>query len=153
MDDELLLSEELIFDHLKGNFEEIMKVVVDYLYKHKIVKETYYDSLMQREKEYPTGLECMSGNIAIPHTYSEHCNRSALVIIRPDEEVMFTKMDDHSERIACKLIILMVINDAEQQLTMLRKLMTLLQSAEEYEVLVSEPSHKRVVEVLKKACQ
>ena len=48
--------------------EEVIKIAADELYKRGIVKEDFYEHVMLREKEFPTGLATAKYGVAIPHT-------------------------------------------------------------------------------------
>lgn len=152
MSDDLVISEKLIFDGITGGFENMIQTAGAKLQEMGIVKSSYPEAVILREKEYPTGLEGVYGNFAIPHTYSEHCIGSALSIIRPPKPLEFVRMDDHSKSIPCGLIVLLAIDRPEKQLSMLRKLMRAMQDEETFHILESETSSKTVVETLKTIC-
>ena len=152
MSDDLVISEKLIFNGLEGGFENMIYTAGEKLQELGIVKSSYPEAVIIREKEYPTGLEGVHGNFAIPHTYSEHCIGSALSIIRPPKPLQFVRMDDHSKSIPCGLIVLLAIDKPEKQLSMLRKLMRAMQDVEIFHILESERSSKAVVETLRKIC-
>lgn len=152
MKDDLVILEKLIFNDMAGDFDNIILTVGAVLKEMDIVKSSYPEAVILREKEYPTGLAGMHGNFGIPHTYSKHCIGSALSIIRPLEPLEFVRMDDHSESISCDLIVLLAINKPEKQLSTLRKLMKATQDEEIFDVLRNEISSKIVVETLRKIC-
>ena len=68
------------------------------LYRLGYVKDTYTDSVLAREKLFPTGLPTQPVPIAIPHTGSEHVNRSMFCMIVFDNPVMFRQMGSEEER-------------------------------------------------------
>jgi PTS system galactitol-specific IIA component len=49
-------------------WQNVLKIMGDYLYENDYVKETYTNAVIEREKTYPTGLEIPNAiNVAIPH--------------------------------------------------------------------------------------
>ena len=48
------------------------------LYKKGYVKESYTSAILEREKQFPTGLKTPGINIAMPHTYPEHVIKPAI---------------------------------------------------------------------------
>jgi len=152
MKDDIVILEKLIFNNMAGDFENIIRTAGAVLKEMDIVKSSYPEAVILREKEYPTGLAGMHGNFGIPHTYSRHCIESALSIIRPLRPLEFVRMDDHSKSISCDLIVLLAINHPEKQLSMLRKLMKAMQDEKLFNILRNEISSKVVVETLRKIC-
>lgn len=150
--DKLIISKDFIFSQLSGNFEDIVKIVSDKLVGMHIVKESYPEAVISREKEYPTGLMGKFGGFAIPHTYCEHCNRSALTVIRPEMPLRFTRMDDHSDTVDCGLIIMLAIANPQEQLPMLRKLMKAMQNEDDFRILRNEEDAGIVMETLRTIC-
>lgn len=150
--DDITISEELVFSDATGSFEEVIRQVSAKLQQMHIVKDSYPDAVVAREKEYPTGLDGMYGAFAIPHTYSEHCNHSALSVIRPKEPMRFVRMDDHNDTVDCALIVLLAIDDPKKQLPMLRKLMKAMQDEETFRILSQEKCAHVVAETLKTVC-
>ena len=150
--DELIISEKLIFNDMSGSFSQIIRTVSKKLQNMGIVKSSYPEAVIEREKEYPTGLEGLYGNFAIPHTYSEHCIQSALVIIRTSRPMEFVRMDDHGQKIKCELMVLLAISRPEQQLIMLRRLMKAMQNKKVFHILKDEVSGEVVAETLREIC-
>ena len=150
---ELVITKDLIFSQMQGDFSQIVHTVGKRLMEQNIVKESYPEAVIQREAEYPTGLCGKYGGFAIPHTYCEHCLRSALAVVRTNPPMRFTRMDDHSSTVDCGLIVMLAIADAKEQLPMLRKLMKALQDEETFRILSSETKEELVAQKLISACQ
>jgi len=151
--DELIISNELIFSQLTGEFADIVETVSKKLINMDIVRESYPEAILTREKEYPTGLLGKHGGFAIPHTYSKHCKQSAVTLLRPERPLKFTRMDDHNDTVDCGLIVMLAIADPEAQLPMLRKLMKSMQNEEYFRILSTEQNSDVVRETLKKICR
>ncbi len=89
------------------------------LYRLGYVKDTYTDSVLAREKLFPTGLPTQPVPIAIPHTGSEHVNKSMFCMIVFDQPVMFRQMGSEEERIPAEIMMLLAIDGSERHLEFL----------------------------------
>ena len=63
------------------------------LEKRGDVKDSFLNSIIEREKEFPTGLDLGKYKIAIPHTNSEHVNAEKIIFIRNKEKIIFKAKD------------------------------------------------------------
>ena len=52
----------------------------------KIYNDGYIESVIEREKIFPTGLEFPKYCIAIPHTDSKYIKKDAIAIVKPKTE-------------------------------------------------------------------
>jgi len=78
------VREDLILLNVEGETrEDIFKQVAELFVEKGIAKDTYYQGLLDREAEFPTGLPIGDYNIAIPHTYPEHYNDIGICIPSP----------------------------------------------------------------------
>lgn len=122
--------------------EEVIKIAADELYKRGIVKEDFYEHVMLREKEFPTGLATAKYGVAIPHTDSKYVNRSQIEFISLKSPVKFKNMGDVSEDIEVTHIFMIAMSQSHEQSETLTKLMGMFlpyekQLAKQYEVSVS----------------
>lgn len=69
----MLLEKDLIFTEQNfNNRMEIFKFLNENLINLGYVKDSFLEGLVDREKNYPTGLKTSVCGIAIPHTDSIH---------------------------------------------------------------------------------
>jgi len=114
---------EFITYYVNGTREEMLSFLSDKLREKNYVKESYKQSLLEREEKHPTGLALVdSVNIAIPHTDTEFANENVFVIGIPQNEIKFKRIDDSSAELSVDLIFLLVINDPDRYLKFLSKL-------------------------------
>lgn len=146
---EMIVSENFVFTDFDGDFKDVVASVSKKFMDNGIVKESYEKAILAREIEFPTGLEGMHGNFALPHTYCEHCNSSAIAIIRTSKPISFVRMDDHDSTIECQLIVMLAVADPKEQLPLLRKLMKAMQNAEVYRMLTCCKDEQQVADGLK----
>ena len=86
--------------------------------------------VVEREKEYPTGLPGKGINIAIPHTNNKLVNEPAVGVIIPKKAVTFSMMGMKENKFECEVILPLVVKDSHQQIGMLKKMMSIIQDGE-----------------------
>jgi len=106
--------------------DDALKQLADLLLEKGYVKEGYYESVLAREGQYPTGIELEEYNIALPHTFADFVNNAAFVVAGLDTPVKFACMDDDEMFIDVNVIIMMAIKEKTQQVEALRQLMKLV---------------------------
>ena len=102
---------------------EAIHNVAKLLIQHGYVDNDYPELVLKREKEYPTGLLTKSVAIAIPHSFDEkiHGNHVAIGVLK--DSVFFRNMEDVDQNINVKIIFMLAVSKAKEQLEMLKILM------------------------------
>lgn len=108
------------------------------------VKETYQESILNREKMHPTGLMVEDLiNIAIPHTDVEHVLKPSMVVVKhSSDSFKFYRMDDPEIEIPVDVVFLLVVKESEGYVNFLAALTNLFQDAEFIELLASNTPDK-----------
>ena len=81
-----------LFNVEASSSKEVIKIAADELYRRGIVKEDFFEHVLLREKEFPTGLATDKYGIAIPHTDSKYVNRSQIEFVSLKSPVTLTKV-------------------------------------------------------------
>jgi len=90
------------------------------------VKPTYRQGLLDREANFPTGLELGVGyHIAIPHTDAQHVNKSAICLGHLINPVYFQRMDNPEDSVAVEVIFMIALQQQDKQVDILPQLLTL----------------------------
>jgi PTS system galactitol-specific IIA component len=146
-----LLDPRLIFCGLKAkDSEEAIRRIGQVLYERSLVRETFVEAVLEREREMPTGLPLDEMNAAIPHADIEHVIKPALAIATLDKPVPFRVMVDPDETIGVILIFLLALNKPHDQIEMLQKVAMVLQDSALLRDLKRAKSSKEMVEILSK---
>lgn len=116
--------------------EEVFLEIGDKLYKKGMVKQEFVENLIQRESEYPTGLDLTVinpdyGNIAVPHTEGEFVNTTKVVPIKLKNKVTFHNMIQPKQELDVSLLFLILNNNVEQQTQILADIMDFINSLDE----------------------
>lgn len=122
---------ELIVTDVKAkNSEDAIRQVGQYLLKGGFVKDSYIDAVVQRETEYPTGLQLKDIAVAMPHTAGVHVNTPAVCVAKLANPVTFAHMGDPDTTVEAELLFMMAIKDPDAQLETLQKVMGIFTNTE-----------------------
>jgi len=144
-----LLDPELVFCGLKArDSEDAIRRLGQALYKKGLVKETFVEAVLEREKEMPTGLPLNEMNAAIPHADIEHVIEPALAIATLDKPVLFRVMVNPDETVDVTLIFLLALNKPHDQIEMLQKVAMVLQDSGLLRDLKQANSAAEIMEIL-----
>ena len=87
------INKNLVFRNLdfKSN-SEAESFIADKLFEQGYVKQGYKDALLEREKQFPTGLPSSAPAIAIPHANADLVNKTTLAVVTLNKPVTFKNM-------------------------------------------------------------
>ncbi|MBC8587981.1 PTS sugar transporter subunit IIA [Paratissierella segnis] len=126
--DNLFFDKSLIIKGINPTTdEEALHIISKRLFDKKIVKESYTDSIIKREREFPTALELADINIAIPHTTPDHVYTPAIAIGFLENPVSFAVMGEPDRRIPVEMIFMLSITQPKVHLSVLKKLVEIFQ--------------------------
>lgn len=128
----------LRIENAKTNMEVLTRMC-QHLCEKGIVKDTYCEAILERERNFPTGLNTHGINIAIPHADVCHVNMASLCVAVLDPAVDFHAMDEPEDAIAVSLVIMLVLTEPHGHLEMLQKIVGLIQNQEDVkQIIVAE---------------
>lgn len=131
-----LVKINLVADNQKQVIHELSNLLV----KNNCVSEDYADKVLEREKEYPTGLQTKGPAIAIPHAFDDGINGNHVAIGVLSEPVLFNNMEDIDLQVKVKLVFMLAISSSDKQLVMLQFLMKVFQNEQLLNAIVEADS-------------
>src|SRR5690625_3293086 len=141
----LVINEEFITLKLQvSDWKDALTKMSQHLTNEKIVKESFGQAIVDREMIYPTGLQSATIGVAIPHTDSEHVNVQAIYVATLEKPVSFTHMGTDDMDVFVEIIFMLAIKDPNAQLTLLQKLMDILQKEEVLEGIKNSKTKSEV---------
>lgn len=144
-----LLDPELVICNLEAQSpEEALKFLSCKLYEKGLVKETFEQAVLKREREMPTGLPIGDINAAIPHADIEHVIKPSIAIATLAKPLPFRVMVDPDSFVDVKIIFLLALNEPHAQIQMLQTLATILQDSSLLQGLEKARSPKEIIEIL-----
>lgn len=141
-------SQVIIFDEELSR-DQVLKVLADRLYEKGLVKTTYYNAILEREKVFPTGLDVQGINAAIPHC--DICNviDGALCVGVLHKPTQFARMDDPDTEIDVKLIVMMALVEPHGHIEMLQKIIALIQDQDLLKQMTGSNDPKEIYTLIK----
>lgn len=118
--------------------EEVLKTLSELLLKQGFVKEGFYDALLAREKEFPTGLNTDLLGVAIPHTNPDLVATDSLCLAILKEPVIFNEMTNPLGEVKVKVVFLLALTDATKHLKILQRVIEIIKDKETLKELLSK---------------
>ena len=106
-----------------------LKLMAESLFAANLVEASFHQGILEREEMFPTGLAAESYGVAIPHTDSDKVIIPQIAFASLKNPVKFRVMGNKSEEIDVSLIFMLALKKADEQLTMLQKLMEVFQDS------------------------
>lgn len=121
---EMLDTDCVLMDVVAKSDVEVISILADKLYEKGIVKASFKNSVIDREKNFPTGLPTQGIGIAIPHADSVHVLEPSFAIAKLKNPVKFFKMGgEPDEKVDVSIVILMCVVDDKAQVPMIVKIL------------------------------
>lgn len=125
---ELRFDKEVILMHLEAaDYTEVLQHMGENLAKHQYVKDSFIPAIVEREKEFATGLPTAGVSVAIPHTDAVHVNHKTISIATLKKPVDFVIMGEESETTPVQIVFMLAMDEPHSQLKLLQDLMKIFQ--------------------------
>ena len=149
-----LMNPSFIFPNLAvRNYEDVMAQIGGALTREGYTKESYVEALIEREKEFPTGLDVDGYGVAIPHTPVEHVNKTAIAFAVLENPVEFTAMGTDDEFVQVKLVMMLAIagkpGEHGAHIDELQRIMAILQDTALLDKLQNAKSADEIIHLVK----
>ncbi|MGM0239105.1 PTS sugar transporter subunit IIA [Enterococcus sp. AZ103] len=152
-----LFSEDTIYVSEKNSQTAVFEEIYQSLLAKKLVSENFLDNLIEREVNYPTGLDLAPisqelPNIAIPHTESEFVNTTRIVPIKLKKDIPFHNMIQPDEVMNVRFLFMILNQNGEEQSGLLADIMDFINSVEQTELIqfFNEEDPKMIYQFLEK---
>ncbi|MCS5348467.1 PTS sugar transporter subunit IIA [Staphylococcus aureus] len=132
----LIHEENIIINLSATDKESVLSQMSDVLYQNGFVKSTFKDAVIEREKEFATGLPTHLCSVAIPHTDVEHINNRTIGVAILEKEVPFVEMGTLDQQTDVKIVFMLAMEKVDDQLKLLQQLMQIFQSEEKLEQIL-----------------
>lgn len=142
---DVVFDESVILMNVEAeNDEEVLKKIGGNLVDKGLVKDSFVPAIVEREKEYPTGLPTAGVSVAIPHTDVEHVNQKAISVALLDRPVDFHVMGDDAETTPVRIVFMLAMNESHAQLSLLQKLMQIFQDEGLLKKMIEEKDKQQI---------
>jgi galactose PTS system EIIA component len=148
-----LYDKNLIFIENVQEKSEIFTLVGKRLHERGVVKEKFTKSIIERENNYPTGLDLSPvgkglPNVAIPHTEPEFCLRKCIVLVKLLKPILFQNMIAPDKVIDVKYLFFIINNQKGNQTNILSELMSFFTTVENMKKLEQLDSKEEIYQFL-----
>lgn len=145
----MLKIEDIYIDLYVKSKEELFYKMNEIFIEKNYVNKDYLNALLERENNYPTGLEFDGYNVAIPHVDSKYINKQKIIFIRLVQPILFKEMVSCKE-INVNIIVMLLIKDHNLQIDYLIKLMNILSNKNNYHILENELNKEKIKNIFEK---
>lgn len=144
MTDNLMLKEyvkkENVYIAECNSAENLFKYIYKKLYKEGLVKESFLDGIINRENEYPTGLDLSHvsetlPSIALPHTECESVCVDQVIPIRLTNGIIFNDMINPSQEQTVEFVFMILNSNVDSQSQILPAIMDFIRTKTPEELL------------------
>ena len=130
------------------SWEEIISYGSELLLKKGNVKEGYKEKVIERERQFPTGLAGKHMGIAIPHTSADYTLKPSVCVLIPQKPIAFHAMASEADTIDVSIVIQLAVKNGDMQLEMLRRVAQILQDEVLLDHLMEAKDKQEVIRLL-----
>ena len=150
-----LIEKDLIFKVDFVSLDQAFKCLSKIFLERGLVKQGYLEALMEREKNYPTGIDLTAvsqefPNIAIPHTESMYCNATKVIVIKLERDIVSKDMMNPDKDLNVKYLFMILNKDGGEQSNILAKIMEFATNKENISMLAASDSLDSIYDVVNK---
>ncbi len=128
MQQKLLVTSKLIMLNIDlTEKKDILTKMANNLISQKYVKKSFLQAVLEREREFPTGLPTNEVGVAIPHADISHVLKPGIAVASLKNPVKFDVMGNPEEQIDVKLVFMLAIKDPDLQINILKQLVSIFQ--------------------------
>ena len=114
------------------------------------IKAEYIEAVMEREKNFPTGIALAGAAIAIPHATPEGMVlKDGIAVARLANKVEFHSMEDPDDTVEAELVFMLSVKDPGQHLDVLNALFTTFQNEDVVDKLIKSNKAQDIYTILK----
>lgn len=133
---DMLFRELVQLDMPVNNQTELFQNMANVLYEKGFVKDTYLESLLVREENYPTALPVEPYPVAIPHTNVEHIIRPFIAPVRLKEPIEWREMANNDAIHQVRFVFMLGFLKSDEHVELLQVLVENFQDEELMQKLV-----------------
>lgn len=128
--------------------KDILIFLAEQLAQAGYVKDTYKDGILKREEIYPTGLFTGAINVAVPHTDCIHVNEDSIAVGLLNRPVNFKAMDNPEKDVPVSIVMMLALQKAHGQITMLQKILALVKEQELLKNLLKMNDLQKIYQII-----
>ena len=115
-----LIEDLIFFDVEADNQIDLLEKMSNILHERGYVTADYKDSIIKREKLYPTGLKLEEIQFAIPHTDADLVIKPGVAFVQLKNRVRFTEMATFDGIVDAKVVFMLLLHKDGSQVELLQ---------------------------------
>lgn len=148
MDINNLIKEELIsISEDSLNKEQAINYLGDIMVENNYIKKEYIYDVLEREVNFPTGLELQNIGIAIPHANPDNVLSSGISVLKLKDKVVFSGMENGND-VYVDMIFMLALNNSNDHIKMLQNLFVMFQKEEVMENLINSKTIEEIKSII-----
>ncbi|MBS4210477.1 PTS sugar transporter subunit IIA [Bacillus sp. FJAT-50079] len=122
------LHGDLVFlDQKYNDYEGLLSKIMETLVSNNYVEKEFEEALIEREREFPTGLQLDGYAVAIPHGGAQYVKQDFISLVTLKNPITMNRMDNPQESLAVDVLFIIGFGNSETHLSCLKELMGLIQ--------------------------
>lgn len=130
------------------NKEDLFTVCAKRLETLDLVEPEYLKALLEREKQFPTGLQMENYAVAIPHADPSVIKKDFIAVVTLKETIKMYCMEDTSKEADVKTFFLLGLKNGESHLKILREFITMIQNEDIINALHKVEDENEVINII-----
>ena len=144
------LDKNMIVTGLEAEtYQDVMKQLGGIVIREGYAKETYIDALIEREGEFPTGLDIDGYGVAIPHTNPTHINKVGTAIAILKKPVTFIEMGTDDDEVQVRIVFMLAVKDPNAHIDSLQRIIGMLQDTALLERLLQATDADAIIQMIR----
>lgn len=113
------------------------------------VDKGFYESIVEREKLYPTGLKLNGRAVAIPHTEHMYVKDESIIIDIFENPIEFNNMENFEDTVNVDISFMLLLSKAHSHVEILRQLIELFNSEKLMDQLYECNNKEEAIAIIK----
>lgn len=130
--------------------DQLIHLLAAEMAKYGMVEPCYGASVLEREKDFPTGVPTMPVPIAIPHSERSHVYKPGIGVAVLRNSVKFSSMEDPECLLDVKVVFMLAASLNDEHLHMIKDVMEIIQDSELVNTLLVAETTEKIEEILHK---
>lgn len=145
-----LLSPDITFMDIEAkDTEDLFRQMHARLAPMGYTKDNWLDAMLERERNYATGLQTPTIGVAIPH--ADNCvNRAYIAVVKPVKPVVFQPMGGIGDEVEAQLVVNLGIVREGGQVEMLQALMRIFMDDDAVADIMAQETPEDLVNAIRK---
>ncbi|GMA08456.1 PTS fructose transporter subunit IIA [Tetragenococcus halophilus subsp. flandriensis] len=143
------MDKDLIFLGLKINEQKnLLEYMAKELNRSGSVNEKFIEKVIEREQEFPTGLQLEDIGVAIPHSDIDYVYMPAVAMAVLKDTVNFCSMENSDKTVPVSIVFMLAVSDGNKQLELLQEIMRIIQSKTAIKNIIKASTKEEVLKAI-----